>query len=76
MPLTGLLPVIAIVGFGLWHMYTLGLSVTVKGGFILVSMAFADVLLISRGAYLLSSQKNQTDPLSRLVANCVTADLA
>ncbi len=56
--LTGLLPLIAN-GFGLvWaqHMYTLGLSV--KGGLILVSTAFADVLLIGGGAYLLSRPKN------------------
>ena len=62
MLLTGLLPLIAIVGFGLWvwaqHMYTLGLSVTVNGGLILVSTAFADVLSISGGAYLLSRPKN------------------
>jgi hypothetical protein len=66
MLLTGLLPVIAIVGFGLWFWaqpyVTLGLSV--KGGLILVSMAFADVLLISGGAYLMSRPKIQTDPLS------------
>jgi heme/copper-type cytochrome/quinol oxidase subunit 1 len=60
MLLTGLLPLIAIVSFGLWvwaqHMYTLGLSVTVKGGLILVLMAF--VSLICGGAYLLSRPKN------------------
>jgi len=60
MLLTGLLPPIAIVGFGFWvwaqHGYTLLLSVTAIG--VLVSMAFADVLLISGGAYLLSRPKN------------------
>ena len=60
MLLIGLLPLIAIVGFGLWvwaqHGYTLGLSVTAKA--VLVSMAFADVLMISGGAYLLSRPKN------------------
>ena len=60
MLLTGLLPLIAIVGFGLWvwaqHGFTLLLSVTAIG--VLVSMAFADVLLISGGAYLLSRRKN------------------
>ena len=59
MLLTGLLPLIAIVGSGLWvwaqDMYIL-LSVTAIG--VLVSMAFADVLLISGGAYLLSRPKN------------------
>jgi predicted transporter len=56
MLLVGLLPLIAIVGIGSWfwaqHMYTLGLSVTVKGGLILVSIAL--VSLIGLGAYLLS----------------------
>jgi membrane protein YdbS with pleckstrin-like domain len=56
MLLVGMLSLIAIVGFGLWlwaqHMYTLGLSVKVKGGLILVSMAL--VSLIGIGAYLLS----------------------
>ena len=59
MVLIGLLPLIA-VGFGLWvwaqHMNTVGLSVTVIPGLIVV--AFADVLLIGGGAYLLSRQKN------------------
>ena len=59
MLLTGLLPLIA-VGFGLWvwaqHLYMLGLSVTAKGGLIVV--AFADVLLIGGGAYLLRKPKN------------------
>jgi hypothetical protein len=65
MLLTGLLPLVAIVGFGLWvwtqHMYTLGLSV--KGGLILVSVAFADVLLISGGPTYSAGQKIQTDAL-------------
>jgi hypothetical protein len=56
--LSGLLPLIAIVGFGLWvwaqHMYTLGLSVTVKGGLLLVSMALFS--LIGGGVYLLGRQ--------------------
>jgi hypothetical protein len=59
MLITGLLPVVAIVCFGLWvwtqHMNTLGLSVTVIRDLIVV--AFADVLLISGGAYLLSRPK-------------------
>lgn len=59
MLLTGLLPLVA-VGFGLWvwaqHMYTVGLSVTVICGLIVV--AFADVLLIGGGAYLLRKQTN------------------
>jgi hypothetical protein len=37
-------------------MYTLGLSVTAKG--IFLSIGFADVLMISGGAYLLSRPKN------------------
>ena len=56
MLLTALLPLVVIAGFGLWvwaqHMYTLGLSF--KNGLILVATAFADVLLISGGVYLLS----------------------
>jgi hypothetical protein len=59
MLLIGLLPLIALVGLGLWvraHYYTVGLSVTAES--ILVSMAFASVLLISGGAYLLSRPKN------------------
>jgi hypothetical protein len=59
MILTGLLPLIA-VAFGLWvraqHMYTIGLSVTVMRGLIVV--ALGDVLLIGGGAYLLSKPKN------------------
>ncbi|MCL2429560.1 MAG: hypothetical protein FWD12_10035 [Alphaproteobacteria bacterium] len=54
MILVGLLPLIA-AGFGLWvwaHMHTVGLSVTVIRGLIVV--AFADVLLIGGGAYVLS----------------------
>jgi uncharacterized membrane protein YhfC len=51
MILTGLLPLIA-VGFGSWvwaqHMFTVGLSVTVIRGLIVV--AFVDVLLIDGGA--------------------------
>ena len=59
MLLTGLLPLIAIVGFGLWVWAQPGLlllSVTAIG--VLVSMAVADVLLIGGGAYLLSRRKN------------------
>jgi uncharacterized membrane protein YhfC len=59
MILAGLLPIIA-VGFGLsvWaqHMYTVGLSVMVIRGLIVV--AFVDVLLIGGGAYLLSRPRN------------------
>jgi uncharacterized membrane protein YhfC len=59
MLLAGLLPLI-VVGFGLWvwaqHTYTVGLSVTIIRGLIVV--AFADVLLIGVGAYLLSRPKN------------------
>ena len=50
--LTGLIA----AGFGLWvwarHMHTVGLSVTVIRGPIVV--AFADVLLIGGGAYVLN----------------------
>ena len=60
MLVSGLLPLIAVVGFGLWawaqHGFTLLLSVTAEG--VLVSMAFADVLLISGGVYLLNRPKN------------------
>jgi type IV secretory pathway TrbD component len=60
MLVSGLLPLIAIVGFGLWvwaqHGFTLLLSITAEG--VLVSMAFADVLLISGGVYLLNRPKS------------------
>jgi hypothetical protein len=63
MLLTGLLPLIAF-GFVLWvwaqHMYTLGISF--KAELILASIAFADVLLITGGVYLLRRPKNQADP--------------
>jgi len=56
--LIGLLPLIAFGStLGGWaqHMYTLGISF--KAGLILVLTAFADVLLISGGLYLLSRPK-------------------
>jgi hypothetical protein len=63
MLLIGLLPLIA--GFGLWvwaqQMYTVGISVTVERGLIVVS--FVDILLICGGAYLLRKPKIKTDPL-------------
>lgn len=72
MVLTGLLPLM-VVGVGLWvwaqHTYTVGLSATIIRG--LTVVAFADVLLIGGGAYLLSRPKNSMAKLGDSVSGAL-----
>ena len=59
----GLLPIVGIaVGFWVWarHMYTVGLSVDMRGGMVLALLAACDLICLGTGVYLLrSSAKSQ-----------------
>ena len=59
--LAGLLPLIGVVGFGLWlwaqHMYTVGLSADARGIAVLTLLILGDASLIGTGIYLLSRSR-------------------